>query len=159
MTKIKRNEEPLINIVLVGQNSLIELIKEQPLNDTKQKAPILCYLRPFTENETNEYIKYRLRISGTEIPLFSSGAIGKIFRYSGGIPRVINNICDHALMIGYSTDLKKINSSAIKECAEDLQIENKVLENGKDIIKETSEIEKIQQSYRKMKQKLFNWTS
>jgi hypothetical protein len=62
-------------------------------------------------------------------------------------------------MIGYSTDLKKINSSAITECAEDLQIENKVLENGKDIIKETSEIEKIQQSYRKMKQKLFNWTS
>jgi general secretion pathway protein A len=159
MTKIKRNEEQLINIVLVGQNSLIELIKEQPLNDTKQKAPILCYLRPFTENETNEYIKYRLRISGTKIPLFSSGAIGKIFRYSGGIPRVINNICDHALMIGYSTDLKKINTSAIKDCAEDLQIENKVLENGKDIIKRTSEIEKIQQSYRKMKQKLLNWTS
>ena len=122
MAKIKRNKEPLINIVMVGQNSLIELIKEPPLNDTKQKAPILCHLRPFTENEANDYIKYRLRIAGTEIPLFSSGAIGKIFQYSGGIPRIINIICDHALMIGYAADVKKINTTVIKECAEDLQI-------------------------------------
>ena len=122
MVKIKRDNKHLINIVLVGQNSLIELIKEPPLNDTKQKAPILCHLRPFTENEANEYIKYRLRIAGTEIPLFSSGAIGKIFQYSGGIPRIINSICDHALMIGYAADVKKINTTVIKECAEDLQI-------------------------------------
>ncbi len=122
MAKIKRNKEPLINIVMVGQNSLIELIKEPPLNDREQKAPTLCHLRTFTENETNEYIKYRLRIAGTDIPLFSSGAIGKIFQYSGGIPRIINIICDHALMIGYAADVKKINTTVIKECAEDLQI-------------------------------------
>ena len=120
MSKIKRDNKHLINIVLVGQNSLIELIKEPPINDTKQKAPIKCHLRSLTKSETNEYINHRLTIAGTERKLFSSGAIGKIFQYTGGIPRVINTICDHALMIGYSTDLKVIRSSVIRECAEDL---------------------------------------
>jgi general secretion pathway protein A len=123
MAKIKRDNKHLINIILVGQNLLIESIKEPPTSDTKQKAPILCHLRSLTKNETNEYMKHRLKIAGTKRKLFSSGAIGKICQYSSGIPRVINTICDHALMIGYSTDLKEIKSSVIKECAEDLLIE------------------------------------
>jgi general secretion pathway protein A len=98
------------------------LIKAQPLNDTVQKTPIIFYLRPFTENETKEYIEHRLRVAGTETHLFSSGAINKLFGYSGGIPRVINTICDHALVIGYSKNLIKINSAVINECAEDLPI-------------------------------------
>ena len=123
MANIKRDNKHLINIVLVGQNSLIELINEPPINNTKQKAPMICHLRSLTKSETNEYIKHRLKIAGTERKLFSSGAIGKIFQYTGGIPRVINTICDHALMIGFSTDLKVIRSSVIRECAEDLLIE------------------------------------
>ena len=130
MAKIKRDNKHLINIVLVGLNSLIELIKEPPINDSKQKSPMLCHLRPLTRNETNEYIRPRLKIAGTERKLFSSGAIGKIFQYTGGIPRVINSICDHALMIGYSTDLKEIKSSVIKECAKDLLIGNSALDNS-----------------------------
>jgi len=131
MAKIKRDNKHLINIVLVGQNSLIELIKEPPINNTKQKAPIICHLRSLTKSETNKYIKHRLKIAGTVRKLFSSGAIGKIYQYTSGIPRVINTICDHALMIGYSTDLKEIRSSVIKECAEDLLIENYAPDNGK----------------------------
>lgn len=122
MTKIERAKKPLIKIVMVGQESITELIKAQPLNDTVQKTPTIFYLRPFTENETKEYIEHRLRVAGTETHLFSSGAINKIFGYSAGIPRVINTICDHALVIGYSKNLIKINSAVINECAEDLQI-------------------------------------
>lgn len=131
MAKIKRGKKPLINLVLVGQKSLIELIKELPRYDIKQKAPIICYLRSLTKSETNEYIKHRLKIAGTKRKLFSPRAIGKIFQYAGGIPRVINTICDHALMIGYSTDLKEIKSFVIKECAEDLLIENYAPDNTK----------------------------
>ena len=159
MVKIKRDSKHLINAILVGQNSLLELIKKPPINDTKQKAPILCHLRPLTKNETNEYIKHRLKIAGTERKLFSSGAIGKIFQHSGGIPRVINTICDHALMIGYSTDLKEIKSSVIKKCAEDLLIENSALYNGKNLTKETSGVEVLKQAYERTKQNLFTWTT
>jgi general secretion pathway protein A len=159
MAKIKRDNEQLINIVLIGQNPLIELVKEIKPNGNKQKDSIVCHLRSLTKNETNEYIKHRLKIAGTERNLFSLGAIGKIFQYSGGIPRVINTICDHALMIGYSTDLKKIKSSVIKECAEDLQIENKVFDNGKDLTKKKSGEKIVKQAYNITKQKLFNWAS
>ena len=91
--------------------------------------------------------------------MFSWGAIGKIFRYSNGIPRVINTICDHALMIGYSADLKKIKTSVIKECVEDLQIQNKVFDNGLDLTKETSGGKIVKQAYNRTKQKLFNLAS
>ena len=159
MVKIKRDNKHLINVILVGQNSLIELIKKPPINDTKQKAPILSHLRSLTKNETNEYIKHRLKIAGTERKLFSSGAIGKIFQHSGGIPRVINTICDHALMIGYSTNLKEIKSSVIKECAEDLLIENYAPGNGKNLTKETSGVKVLKQAYERTKQNLFTWTT
>ena len=76
-----------------------------------QKDFMVCNLRSLTKSETSEYIKHRLKIAGTEKKLFSSGAIDKIFQYSCGIPRMINTICDHALMIGYSADLIKIRTS------------------------------------------------
>jgi hypothetical protein len=132
------------------------LVKEIKPNGNKQKDSIVCHLRSLTKNETNEYIKHRLKIAGTERNLFSLGAIGKIFQYSGGIPRVINTICDHALMIGYSTDFKKITTSMIKECAEDLQIQNKVFDNGKDLMKEKSGEKIVKQAYNRIKQVLFN---
>ncbi len=159
MAKIKRDNKHLINIILAGQNPLIGLIKGPPINDTKQKAPILCHLRSLTKNETNEYIKHRLKIAGTERKLFSSGAIGKIFQHSSGILRVINTICDHALMIGYSTDLKEIKSSVIKECAENLLMENYAPDNGKNFTKETSGVEFVKQAYKRTKQNLFTWTA
>ncbi len=159
MAKIKRDSEQLINIVLVGQNPLIELVKEIKPNGNMQKDRIVCHLRSLTKVETNEYIKHRLKIAGTEKDLFSSGALGKIFKYSGGIPRVINTICDHALMIGYSKELKKIESPVIKECAEDLHIQKKIFNNGNGLRKETSGEKLVKQAYDRTKQKLVNWTS
>ena len=130
MANFKRDKKHLVNIVLVGLNSLIELIKELPIKGTQQNGLTLCHLRSLSLEETSEYIIHRLKIAGTERKLFSTGAIGKIFQYSGGIPRVINTICDHALMIGYSTDLKVIKSSVILECVQDLLIENSGIANG-----------------------------
>ena len=159
LAKIKRDNEQLINIVLVGQNPLIDLVEEIKPKSNRQKHFIVCHLRPLNKNQTNEYIKHRLKIAGAERNIFSSGAIGKIFQISGGIPRVVNTICDHALMIGYSTDLKKIKTSVIKECAEDLQIQNRVFDKGKDLARKKSGEKIVKQAYHRTKQKLFTWTS
>ena len=159
MAKIKRDNAQLINIVLVGQHPLIELVKEITPNGKRQKHSIVCHLRPLNKNQTHKYIKHRLKIAGTERSLFSSGAIGKIFQISEGIPRVINTICDHALMIGYSTDLKKIKTSVIKDCADDLKIQNRVFDNGKDLTRKTSGEKIVKQAYHKTKKKLFTWAS
>ena len=159
MAKIKRDAKQLINIVLVGQNPIIELVNETKKNVEKQKDSLVCHLRSLTKSETCEYIKHRLMIAGTERKLFASGAIGKIFRYSGGIPRIINTICDHALMIGYSTDLKKIRTSVIKECIEDLKIQSNAIDNWQHLKKETSGGKILKQAYQRTKQKLFTSAS
>ena len=123
MIKIKRNNEQLINFILVGQNSLRDLIRNHQAFGNKKYPPTLCDLRVLTKAEIHEYINHRLKIAGIERKLFSSGAVSKIFRCTGGVPRIINTICDHALMIGYSNNLKEIKSSVIKESAKDLLIE------------------------------------
>jgi len=124
LAKIKRDNQQLINVLLVGQNPLIDLVKSIEPDLNYQKYFIICHLRSLTKGEIGDYISHRLKVAGTEHNIFGPGAIGKIFKYSGGIPRLINSICDHALMIGYSTDLKEIKASMIKECVKDLQIQN-----------------------------------
>jgi general secretion pathway protein A len=159
MAKIKRDNEPLINIILVGQNSLVELVNEIKSRDIIQKGSIVCHLRSLTKTETSEYVWHRLKIAGAEHNLFNSGAIGKIFQISGGIPRVINTICDYALMTGYSADLKKINASVIKECARDLQIRNRAFDHAKNLTRESFGGNIVKQAYDRTRQKLFTWTS
>ncbi len=159
LAKIKRDNEHLINIILVGQNSLVELVDKIEPKGIKQKDSIICHLRSLTKSESDEYIKHRLKIAGAEKNIFNSGAIGKIYQISGGIPRVINSICDHALMIGFSTGLKKVTTSVIKECARDLQIRNWVLDQEKDLMKESFRGKIVKQVYDRTKQKLFTWTS
>ncbi|MDL2123756.1 MAG: OmpA family protein [Deltaproteobacteria bacterium] len=85
-----------------------------------------------TENETKEYIKHRLNIAGSEKNIFSSSAIREIFSFSKGFPRLINIICDLALLTGYVKEQKTINELIIKECAKELQIPTeKAIEDDK----------------------------
>ena len=123
MAQIKRNNEQLINFVLVGQNPLRDLIRNHQAIGNNKYPPTLCDLRVLTKAEIHEYINHSLKIAGNARKLFSLGAVSKIFRYSGGVPRIINTICDHALMIGYSKNLNEMKSSVIKECVKDLRIE------------------------------------
>ena len=71
LAKIKRDDKRLINIVLIGQNPIIELVDETKKNGKMQKNSIVCHLRSLTKSETSEYIKHRLKIAGTERKLFS----------------------------------------------------------------------------------------
>jgi len=79
-----------------------------------------------TERETGEYIKHRLKVSGSKKNIFTSDAIQEIFSYSEGFPREINIICDRALLTGYLQEKKKIKSKIIKECAVELRIPAKI---------------------------------
>ena len=159
MAKIKRNNKPLINILLVGQKPIIKLAKKIKANGKMQKDCLVCHLRPLTKNETADYIKYRLSIAGPKSDLFTSNAIGKIYRYSEGIPRMINTICDQALMIGYSKELKKINGFIIKETVEDLNIYSEDCQhsNGFHYSKKQSGRKIFKQVYQNSKQKIFAW--
>jgi type II secretory pathway predicted ATPase ExeA len=83
---------------------------------------VRCVLEPLTDADTQAYIAYRLKAAGRERPLFSDEAVRAIRALSKGLPRLINIICDHALLYGYSANLQWIDSDVIRECSRDLSV-------------------------------------
>ena len=120
LSNIERQDIKLINIFFVGQNELLELIMDEQNKALRQRIAVHYNIDPLTKPETQDYIKHRLRIAGSEEEIFSSEAIYEIFSFSKGYPRLINTICDRALLTGYTLDLKKIDGKIAKKCADDL---------------------------------------
>ena len=119
LLKIKKNNERMVSIVLAAPDSIFRCLDEMDLEEINQQAPVKCHLDALTRDETDQYIRHRLRLAGATRSIFTVTALGKIYLLSGGIPRVINCICDHALLIGYSKNLEMINSAVIQECSQD----------------------------------------
>lgn len=122
LSNIERQDTKLLNIFFVGQKEFNNILIEPENRALRQRITINYYIKPLTENETKEYIKCRLNIAGSEKNIFSSSAIREIFSFSKGFPRLINIICDLALLTGYVKEQKTINELIIKECAKELQI-------------------------------------
>ena len=118
----------LLNIFFVGQNEFVDILQKYENRALRQRVTIRYHIDPLTLNETAAYIKYRLEVGGTEVPIFDSGAIDEIFFFSGGYPRLINIMCDHALLSGYVREVHVINANLIRECREELLISKKTSE-------------------------------
>jgi general secretion pathway protein A len=132
LSNIERQDTKLLNIFFVGQEEFNKILIEPENRALRQRITINYYIEPLTENETKEYIKHRLNIAGSEKNIFSSSAIREIFFFSKGFPRLINIICDLALLTGYVKEQKTINELIIKECAKELQIPTeKAIEDDK----------------------------
>jgi general secretion pathway protein A len=112
----------LINVFLVGQNEVIDMIKDEKNKALRQRLTVHCTIEPLTELETQEYIKHRLKVAESKRGIFTYGAVHEIFSFSSGYPRLINIICDRALLTGYVSETKKITGEIVKRCADDVKI-------------------------------------
>jgi len=135
LSNIKINNKTMINILLVGQNGLDKLLKESYSKAIRQNIIVRCNLGSLTENETGEFIRYRLKIAGTEKKIFNLKAVREVFSFSKGNPRLINSVCDFAMVTGYSNNIKIIDAAVIKKCANELRLQNKKInrEIGKEV--------------------------
>ncbi len=122
--KTETDKKQVLNIILAGHDKSEGLTTGSNMDEIKQKASYQCHLRALAENETAAYIKHHLKIAGADENLFRPDAMSEVYRFSAGIPRVINGICDHALMLGYSKNWTGVNGDLIRESAEDLPILN-----------------------------------
>ncbi len=122
LSNIELQDRKLINIFFVGQTEFNEMLMEDRNRAARQRITISYHIDPLAEAETRLYIKHRLKVAGATREIFDRSAIREIYNYSGGYPRLINIICDHALLTGYSYDLKSIDKKVIKECEHELQI-------------------------------------
>jgi len=120
LSNLQTDQEPLLQILLVGQPSLRMKMQNPSLAQLNQRVAVSYHLKSLDLQETKEYIFYRLRKAGGEkSQIFQAKAIESIFRYSQGIPRAINTICDAALVYGYADELRVIDGKVIEQVVKD----------------------------------------
>jgi general secretion pathway protein A len=123
LTNLETANEKLLQIILVGQPELSLKLNSPELRQLKQRISLRCTLDPLTLSETSEYVRTRLEIAGLpNQEIFPDSAIAEIHRCASGIPRLINVICDNALLTGYACDTKQVSVEIIKEVSEDLEL-------------------------------------
>ena len=95
----------LIQIILSGQPELNDVLNRHDLRQLSQRITVRCHLTPMSMRDTAEYIRHRLKVSGYRVPgLFSSGAVKRIYRFSRGVPRLVNIVCEQALVMAWTLE-------------------------------------------------------
>ena len=123
LSNLETDQHKLLQIVLMGQPEFQAKLDQPHLRQLKQRIAIRCEIARLKEDEIGSYINFRLRAAGCEnIDLFHPDAVDQIAVYSKGIPRLINVICDNALLIAYASSQKNVSPNVIGEVARDLRL-------------------------------------
>jgi general secretion pathway protein A len=123
LSNLETRSQKLLQILLVGQPELKTSLNSHGLRQLRQRIPGMWELSPLAREGVGDYVEHRLRIAsenGSE-RIFDDGAIEEIARYSRGVPRSINVLCDRALIIGYVYDRKHIDAKIVREAVEELE--------------------------------------
>ncbi|MGH7768804.1 MAG: ExeA family protein [Candidatus Binatia bacterium] len=119
MSNFETAEDKLLQIVLAGQPELADRLNAPELRQLKQRIVLYLQLKPLNFGECAEYIATRLEIAGVGRPIFTSEALEAVYGYSGGLPRLINILCDNGLLAAYSTGSRRVRADMIREVAEE----------------------------------------
>lgn len=119
LSNLQTDEDMLLQIMIVGQPELREKIQDPRLAQFAQRIAVSYHLSAMTQDETREYISYRMEKAGGDPGIFRDKAVEKIFQASGGIPRTINLLCDAALVYGFADGLKEIGPETLDQVIED----------------------------------------
>jgi general secretion pathway protein A len=122
LTNLETSKNKLLHVILLGQPELNKILAEPRFRPLKQRITVRYHLRPLRLKETKQYIQYRLKRAGSRnLSIFDQGAIREIYRYSKGIPRLINIVCDNALLTGFSLEETRIKKKIIRDIVTDLE--------------------------------------
>jgi general secretion pathway protein A len=121
LTNLETAKSKLLQVILIGQPELNETLENVEFRQLKQRVSLRYHVQPLNKQDTEKYIKRRLRIAGAfDHNIFTPKAMKEIFDYSRGIPRLINIVCDNALLNGYAADQKVIGHKIIHEVINNL---------------------------------------
>ncbi|MGA7461528.1 MAG: AAA family ATPase [Candidatus Korobacteraceae bacterium] len=124
LTNLETSQQKLLQIVLMGQPELEIVLDSPELRQLKQRVALRCQLQPLDEAQTHAYILSRLERAGApaEPPIFSEEALGKIYEYSRGIPRIINNLCENSMVNAFANEQRQVTGDMITDVAADFRL-------------------------------------
>jgi len=123
ISNLETERDKLIQIVLVGQPELRDILSRPELRQLGQRIGVSYHLRPMNLADTRDYIAHRIEVAGRKGPdLFTTGAVQQIYRFSGGLPRLINLACDRALLLGYTRERTPLTAGMAKTAIADVRL-------------------------------------
>jgi len=129
LTNLETSQQKLLQIVLMGQPELEMVLDSPELRQLKQRVALRCQLQPLDEAQTRAYVHSRLERAGApaEPPVFTEDALSKLYEYSRGIPRIINNLCENSMVNAFSKEERPVTASMITEVASDFRLTSPAL--------------------------------
>ncbi len=122
LSGIEAQKEKVLRIILVGQPELNDKLDSRRLEQLAQRVRLRFHLGPLNESETRDYIEHRLLVAGSNgREIFSEDSFPTIFRYSGGVPRLVNILCDTAMLCAFAGERKRIDHDVVMEAVAELQ--------------------------------------
>ena len=127
ISNLETEEEKLVQLLLLGQPELRDKMRRPEMQQLRERIAVQFHLEPLTLKETIQYIQHRLRLATPRKGLeFPRSALEEVYRFSGGVPRLINGICDNVLLTLYTRQLRKATVGIIREAARDMNLEPRV---------------------------------
>jgi len=121
LSSVETQKEKILHVILVGQPELNYKIESSDMEQLLQRVSLRYHVRALTEDETKEYVEHRLSIAGITEHIFSDEIYPEIYEYTGGIPRLINTLCDTCLTCSFAGDHKNVTLEIFNEATNELQ--------------------------------------
>ncbi len=123
LSGLETRKEKVLHVILAGQPSLNDLIDSPEMEQLVQRVRLRYHIKSLSENDTRDYIYHRLRIAGANDPekVFTPDTFPIIYKYTGGLPRLINTLCDTAMTCAYADNMHTVSMSVVNTTIEELQ--------------------------------------
>jgi general secretion pathway protein A len=122
LSNLETDNRKLLQIVLMGQPELRDRLNNPRLRQLRQRITVRYHLPPLSRTEVNDYIQHRLQVAGAKgAPYFTQPALWRVYNYSQGIPRLLNAICDKALLAGFVNQQERINYRMVGRAVHELE--------------------------------------
>jgi len=131
LTNIESNNKKPLQVILIGQTELQQKLKENELRQLAQRITARYHLLPLTLQESEYYIQHRLNVAGASTPIFETKLLKRIFKYSRGVPRLINLICDRSMLCAYSQNSSKVTAKMIDLAVKEIDLSLNDINSGK----------------------------
>ena len=124
LTNIESNNKKPLQIILIGQTELQQKLKKNELRQLAQRITARYHLLPLTEQESRSYIQHRLSVAGTNFPIFEAQALRQVFKFSQGVPRLINLLSDRSLLCAYTQNSLIVSAAMVNKASDEMALSN-----------------------------------